>query len=196
MAPPRQTVVKWRALADSVIMAPPGRYFFLITQSLPRLQIVIFSELFQTWCPVIVLYIQCTAEPLSVRVMHWTWMLNPIGIGASNMTDFTSPGHTVLWLPPHLIQAQPRPFLTSFNHGTVFLVIFSSQLEIVFARVPFVLATCKPSVLSQCEVEWFSPDWLFGLKYTGHRFGITSLFNHKLCDGAMLAWGTTVVGLC
>ena len=74
-------------------------------------------------------------------------MLNPIGIGASNMTDFTSPGHTVLWLPPHLIQAQPRPFLTSFNHATVFLVIFSSQLEIVFAMVPFVLATC-PNHLS------------------------------------------------
>ena len=35
VAPPWQTVVKWRALADSVIMAPPGVYFFLITQIAP-----------------------------------------------------------------------------------------------------------------------------------------------------------------
>ena len=35
MAPPLQTVVKWRALVDSVIMAPPGGYFFVITQIAP-----------------------------------------------------------------------------------------------------------------------------------------------------------------
>ena len=28
-----------------------------------------------------------------------------------NKTDTLSPGHTVLWLPPHLIQAQPCSFL-------------------------------------------------------------------------------------
>ena len=32
-------------------------------------------------------------------------------VSLGSTTDIVSPGHTILWLPPHLIPAQPCPFI-------------------------------------------------------------------------------------
>ena len=65
-----------------------------------------------------------------------------------------SRGHTVLWLPPRLIQAQPCPFLYIVQPLSCWPLSWSfpSTLpcKMMFARVPFVLTTCpiSPNPLS------------------------------------------------
>ena len=54
------------------------------------------------------LYINASSN-ISVRLFHGLTGDRP------NTTDVLSPGHMVLWLPPHLMQAQPCSFLYIFQ---------------------------------------------------------------------------------
>ena len=87
---------------------------------------------------------------------------------SNSALSILSPGHTVLWLPPHLIQTRPCPFFlqATWSSGSLHISIelshvhsfissshcladlprdlFPSTLycKIVFGRVPFALTTC------------------------------------------------------
>ena len=55
--------------------------------------------------------------------------LAPSTSHSSSALSILSPGHTVLWLPPHLIQAQPCPFFLQATHS-------SGSLHISFQLSP------------------------------------------------------------